>query len=300
MEANMKKVGWIGIGKMGSRMSRRLLEHGYPVCVYDIDSTNFASLAESGAEFAESPAELARRSDYVFSMIPNSAVLKTVLEQEDGLLRVKGGYTLIDMSTLDPESSLIFAEKLSEAGVGYLRAPVTGSTEYAEKGTLGVMVSGDRALFDELMPLFEILGDRRTYLGDAEQARYMKIAVNLMVGVTMQMLAEALVLGEKSGIGWDDLVDMIADSAAAAPIVRFKADALKKRDFSPMSTAYVAEKDLRFALDIAKEKGISLPLTALTTQYYAAMRAHGLGDMDYSGILLLNEKFNEITSKKGD
>ncbi|MDR1246979.1 MAG: NAD(P)-dependent oxidoreductase [Clostridiales Family XIII bacterium] len=290
----MKRVGWIGVGKMGSRMSRRLLEQGYTLNVYDVDPTNIAALKESGAGVAGSPAELAKMSDYVFSMIPNSAVLKTVLEQENGLLQVRGGYTLIDMSTLDPASSLLFAEKLSEAGIGYLRAPVTGSTEYAEKGTLGVMVSGDEALFNEILPLFKILGNRQTYLGDAEQARYMKISVNLMVGVTMQMLAEALVLGEKAGIKWDDLIDMISDSAAAAPIVKFKADALKNRDFSPMSTARVAEKDLQFALDIAKDEGISLPLTALTTQYYAAMRLHGLGDIDYSGILLLNEKFNKI------
>jgi 3-hydroxyisobutyrate dehydrogenase/glyoxylate/succinic semialdehyde reductase len=279
---------------MGGRMSRRLLEAGYPLRVYDIDPANAAALQARGAEIATSPAELARASDYVFSMIPHSAVLKTVLEQADGLLQVKGGYTLIDMSTLDPASSLVFAEKLSAAGVGYLRAPVTGSTEYAEKGTLGVMVSGDEALFHELLPLFKIIGSRQTYLGDAEQARYMKISINLMVGVTMQMLAEALVLGEKVGIKWENLVDMIADSAAAAPIVKFKADALKNRDFSPMSAARTAEKDLQFALAIAKEEGLALPLAALTTQYYAAMRSQGLGDIDYSGILLLNEKFNHL------
>ncbi|GHV45559.1 dehydrogenase [Synergistales bacterium] len=290
----MKRVGWIGVGRMGSRMSRRLLEQGYPLTVYDVNSENAAALEKDGAKVAQTPKELAQKSDYVFSMIPNSAILRTVLEQESGLLQVRGGYTLIDMSTLDPSNSLQFAEKLSAAGVGYLRAPVTGSTEYAEKGTLGVMVSGDKALFDELLPLFKILGNRQTYLGDGEQARYMKISINLMVGVTMQMLAEALVLGEKTGIAWESLIDMIADSAAAAPIVKFKTDALKNRDFSPMSTVRVAEKDLQLALDIAKEEGLSLPLTALTTQYYAAMRSNDLGDIDYSGILLLNEKLNNL------
>lgn len=289
----MKTVGWIGVGNMGSRMSRRLMEAGWPLWVYDINPAACQKLVQNGAQLAASPARLAQSCDYVFTMVPNTAVLRQIVDGPEGLLQASD-FILVDMSTLDPAGSAEIAARLAEAGIRYLRAPVTGSTEFAEKGTLGIMASGDEAVYKELLPLLQVLGNRQSLLGNAEQARHMKIAINMMVGVTMQMLAESLVLGEKVGIEWETLVDLIADSAAAAPIVKFKTEALKKRDFAPMATAMVLEKDLQLALDIAKDEALALPLTAFTKQYYAAMRAAGQGALDYSAILLVNEKLNGL------
>ncbi|HML38103.1 MAG TPA: NAD(P)-dependent oxidoreductase, partial [Bacillota bacterium] len=276
----MKKVGWIGVGKMGSRMSRRLQANGYPLVVFDTNPDMARELIANGAEMASSPKDLAEKVDYVFTMIPNTAILEEIVSGPEGLTEAKGDYILIDMSTVAPDGSARVAEALTKAGAGFLRAPVSGSTSFAEEGTLAVMVSGDRALYDEVLPLFKILGNRQTYIGEGELSRYVKIAINMMVNITMQMFSEAVVLGEKAGVPWDVLIDLIVDSAPASPNLKAKVDRIKKRDWTAMSTVTTSIKDLQLALDIAKDEGIALPLTSMVKEYYNAMKNNGWADLD--------------------
>ncbi|HWQ78357.1 MAG TPA: NAD(P)-dependent oxidoreductase [Anaerovoracaceae bacterium] len=291
----MKKVGWIGVGKMGSRMSRRLQENGYPLMVFDTNPDAAKDLIASGAAMASSPKDLAEKVDYVFTMIPNTAILEEVVSGPGGLTEANGDYILIDMSTVAPDGSARVAEALAKTGAGFLRAPVSGSTSFAEEGTLAVMVSGDRALYDEVLPLFKILGNRQTYIGEGELSRYVKIAINMMVNITMQMFSEAVILGKKAGVPWDVLIDLIADSAPASPNLKAKVDRIKKRDWTAMSTVTTSIKDLQLALDIAKDEGIALPLTSIVKEYYGAMKNNGWADLDFGAILLLNEKMNNLS-----
>ena len=291
----MNKIGWIGVGRMGSRMSKRLLDAGYPLYVCDSYRPNAEAMQKQGAVIIDTPKELVQICDYVFSMIPNGKILRDIMYGPAGLIAgATSGKVLIDMSTIDPDTSAEVAEKIAPSGADFLRATVTGSTAFAEAGTLGIMVSGDKEVFDAALPMLKILGNRQRYLGEQEQARYMKITINMMLGVAMQMLGEALCLGEKAGINWNMLIECICDSAAATPMFKAKEDALKHRDFTAMATADMMKKDMLIAMDLADKMYLNLPLTSITTNYYNSMDVHGLGEVDYSGLVLVNEILNKI------
>lgn len=294
----MNKLGWIGVGKMGQRMSRHLLCDENKLYVFDTFQANADVLVKEGAEAAASPAELATKADIMFSMIPNGKILLDIIAGENGLLKtIQPGQVLVDMSTVDPKSSAEAAKLLEEKGAIMMRAPVSGSTMFAESGTLKIMVSGDKATFDRVRPFLAKIGDRQTYLGDGEQARYIKLAINMMIGNMSQMVAESLVFCQAGGLDWETAIDLIADSAAASPMVKAKADALKRRDFSPTSTNRFMEKDMHMVVDIAHEKGLALPCTSLCDQMYNGMIGGGRGELDYYSLLLINEEMNGIHHK---
>lgn len=291
----MKKIGFIGLGKMGSRMALRLLRAGNRLYVNDTVKAAAEPLMAEGAVFAEKPCDLCGHADYIFLSIPNAAVLKEVVCGEKGILeKAEPGLIIVDLSTIDPKSSAEVNEKIMARGCSFLRASVTGSTAYAEAGTLGIMASGDREVYEELLPFLQVLSSRQRYLGEGEQARFMKICINMMLGTTMQMLAESLVLGEKAGIDWNMMIECICDSAAAPDIVKAKEKALKERDFSAMATSRMMEKDMNIAMELARDYELCLPLAAVSRQFYNAMRGNGLGDIDYSGLVLLNEKLDGL------
>lgn len=291
----MQKIGWIGTGKMGGRMAKRLLERGYPLAVCDVVRENKAELLQLGAEDCPSPAVLAESADVLISIIPNQFVLEEIVCGENGILRtMRAGQIFADMSTVDPQTSSRVAKAVEEAGGVFLRAPVSGSTAYAASGDLKVMVSGRREAYDEMLPIFEILANRQFYLGKGEEARHAKIAVNMMLSCTMQMMAESLVYAQKTGLDWEAILDVIGESAAASPVVKFKLEAYKKRDFTPMSTIDTSVKDANLALQTAKDMGFCLPMTALANHLATAVQAKGMGHLDYSAVLLLAEEMNGI------
>lgn len=289
------KIGWIGVGLMGSRMSKRLLDAGYEVCVCDPVKENREKLVAAGASCASSPATLAKVTDIIFCMIPNASVLLNIVSGDDGILKtMPRDFVIVDMSTIDPDSSAQAASAIEAAGGHFIRSTVTGSTEFAENGTLGIMVSGEKAIYESVLPILKILGNRQHYLGDAEQSRYMKICINMMIGTSMQMLAESAVLGEKAGLDWEKMIECICDSAAASPIIKAKKEMFQKRDFTPMCTALTLEKDMEIALSLGKKHALSLPITSISKQNYTAMCSHGLEGMDYAAILMINEILNGL------
>ena len=294
----MANIGFIGLGKMGSRMSKRLLNAGHTLFVNDKIREAADPLVSSGAVFLENPCDLCGYVDYIFLSIPNALVLTEVVDGENGILKkAEPGLIIVDLSTIDPQSSAEVNKKIEAKGCKFLRASVTGSTEYAEKGTLGIMASGDRTIYERVLPMLKVIGNRQRYLGDKEQARFMKICINMMLGTTMQMLAESLVLGEKANIDWETMIECICDSAAAADIIKAKEQALKDRDFSAMATSRMMEKDMNIAMELARDYELSLPLAAVSRQFYNAMRGNHLGEIDYSGLVILNEKLDGLEVK---
>ena len=202
MSLNDLKIGWIGAGKMGGPMSRNLVAAGAEVIVFDPVAANVEAVVAGGAQAGASNQDLAQRADIVVSMIPNDVVLRSIALGDDGILvTMKSGATYLDMSTVSPQASAEISADAEAKGIGYVRAPVSGSTVLAEAATLTIMASGPKASYEKCVPLFEVLGAQNFYLGDSEQARYLKLVVNLLVGTTGAVLAEALTLGRK-GACW--------------------------------------------------------------------------------------------------
>jgi len=288
-------LGWIGLGKMGNPMSTHLLKTGYKLTVYDIVPSAMNALTQQGATAAESAADVAGRADIVISMIPDDPALQAVAEGPRGILQsAKQGLIYIDMSTVSPAVSARVGKMAEEKGIRFLRATVSGSTESAISATLTILVSGPEDAFVQVRPIFEKLGKKVFHVGPDDQARYLKLLVNMMVGITSAMTAEALIFGKRGGLDWDQMIDIINNSVIASPLIGFKTPLLKKRDFPAAFTAAQMTKDFDLALDTGRKMDIPMPLTALVRQLYGAMKATGKAELDYFGLLTQMEEMAGI------
>ena len=269
-----RKIGWVGLGKMGLPMAGRLLNAGLKLKVYNRTPGRSELLTARGAVIAGSAQELARDCNVIFTMISDDQALEAVALGPSGLAQTaSNGCAFIDMSTVSPGSSSRVAALAAERGIRYLRAPVSGSTHFAESGALTIFASGSKDVFDECLDIFEILGQKTFYLGAQEQARYLKLAINLMVGATALMTAEALTLGTRGGLEWEQMIEAMANSAVASPLIGYKSKALKNRDFTPTFTAVQMAKDLQLALSAGQAFECLMPLTALVRQFLGTMKA---------------------------
>jgi 3-hydroxyisobutyrate dehydrogenase-like beta-hydroxyacid dehydrogenase len=230
-------------------------------------------------------------------MIPDDPALEAVAAGPQGIFRsARQDMIYIDMSTVSPAASARIANIAEEKGVRYLRAPVSGSTESAVSAALTILVSGPEDAFVQCRPIFDILGQKVFHVGPDDQARYLKLLVNMMVGVTSAMTAEALIFGKRGGLNWHQMIDIINNSVIASPLIGFKAQLLKERNFSPAFTAAQMAKDFDIALDTGRKMDIPLPLTALVRQLYGAMKATGKAELDYFGLLAQMEEMAGIKS----
>ena len=288
-------LGWIGVGKMGTPMSTHLLKAGYQLAVYDVVPSAMSALTEQGATAANSPAEVTDQADIIISMIPDDPALEAVTIGSQGIFQSeRQGLIYIDMSTVSPATSARIGAEAEKRGIQYLRATVSGSTESAVTAALTILVSGPEDAFDKCRGIFEKLGRKVFYVGPGDQARYLKLLVNIMVGITSAMTAEALTFGKCGGIDWDQMIDIINNSVVASPLIGFKVQLLKERRYAPMFTATQMAKDFDLALDTGRNMDIPMPLTALTRQLYGAMKATGKGELDYFGLVALMEEMAGI------
>jgi len=282
-----QRIGFIGLGKMGLPMARHLLGHGHAVMGFDtVVERNQAGRA-GGLEIAASAKELMSGCGTIVSSLPNDAALEAIAL---ALARdAPAGTVYVDTSTVSIEASSRVHAWLEAAGITYLRCTVSGNSHMAEAAQLTVMVSGDRRAFDAAAPLFGAWGPTCFYLGAAEQARLMKLVINLMIMLTSGMLAEALTLGRKGGLAWADMWQVIAASAVASPIVKAKAGPLGRRDFSPTFTVGQMRKDVGLILDAGATLNVPLGLTALAAQLLASASALGGTGDDYASVIKVVE-----------
>jgi 3-hydroxyisobutyrate dehydrogenase-like beta-hydroxyacid dehydrogenase len=275
-------LGWIGAGKMGGPMSRRLVEAQHPVLVLEPDPHNRALAVEAGAQAAPDLAALGAQAGIVFSMIPNDAVFRQIVLGAGGLAGTMArGTVLVDMSTVSPAVSKEVAGALAAGGIDYLRAPVSGSTALAKAGTLSVMASGPRAVYDRVEPLLAAFSAKRFYLGEAEQARYLKLVVNSLVGATSSLLAEALAFGRKGDLSLADMLDVIGHSAVASPLIGYKRDMVVSGDYAPAFTVEQMIKDFDLIMDTARTDHVPMMMAALVRQQYEQAFADGDGQRDF-------------------
>lgn len=275
-------IGWAGIGKMGAPMSRRVLEAGYRVHVFEPLPENRATIVAQGANVSHSLEDLAVSSDVIILTIPNDAVLRDLVFGENGLSTVmKAGQILVEMSTVSPAISAEVDNAMAARGVAYLRAPVSGSTATASAGTLSVMASGPEDAFKRLEPIFECFSSRRFYVGGAEEARYLKLVLNALVGATSALLGEALTLGLKGNLSLETMLNVICESAVASPLIAYKRDLLIQRNFDPAFSVSQMMKDFDLILDAARSDHIPMYMASMIRQQYETAYTEGLAEKDF-------------------
>lgn len=290
-------IGWIGLGKMGLPMATHLVAAGYPVAVFNRSPEKAKPLVEKGARCIERVQDLARDSDIVFSMIADDHALLDIAAGENGALEaLRPGSVFVDMSTVSPSASERVAVVARSNGIRYLRAPVSGSTAMAVAASLTVLVSGPSDAYNEVEALFRVVGKKIYYLGTEEQARYMKLSINMMLGITAAMMSEAMIFSERVGVDWHQMIEVINNSAVASPLIGYKAKMLSERDFTSMFTTSQMAKDFDLALDAARSLNVPLPITALTRQFLGATIASGRGESDFFSYVALLEELAGLSA----
>ncbi len=281
-------AGWIGAGKMGTPMARRLLATGLSVAVTEPDPDARAALAGAGAEVAADLSVQAGR-DIVFATLPNDAALRSVVlgaAETPGLAaRLSRGAIFVEMSTVSPECSAEVAAVMDASGILYLRAPVSGSTVTAEQGALTVLASGDAGAWDAALPLIRAFSTKQFFLGPGEEARFMKLVINTLVGANAAILAEALSLGASGGLTARTMVEVINESAVASPLFRYKSDMIASGDYAPAFTIQQMIKDFTLISDAGRANGVPLLTSGLILELYRTAANAGLDQEDFFALI---------------
>jgi 2-hydroxy-3-oxopropionate reductase len=289
------RVGYIGLGIMGKPMARHLLEAGYPVVVHNRSRGAVTELVGQGATEAGSPAEVARASDVIFTCLPNSPDVELVATGPGGIVEgLRAGTIYADMSTISPVTTKRVAAAVAAKGAAMLDAPVSGGQIGAEKATLSIMVGGDEAAFGRVLPLFQVMGKNVVYIGASGAGQIAKAANQIVVGLTHEAIAEALVLAAKAGVDPARVVQAISGGAARCWALENRAPRVIKRDFEPGFYSAYHLKDLGIALDAAGEVGAVLPVTALVRELYRSLVSNGEGKLDHSAIIRVIERLSDV------
>jgi 3-hydroxyisobutyrate dehydrogenase-like beta-hydroxyacid dehydrogenase len=284
----MPGIGFIGIGAMGSRMARRLLAAGYPLTVYNRTPAKVQPLLAQGAQAAASPQALAASSDIILLSLADDAAVESLVLGRDGIVAAaQPGTICVDMSTIAPATSRTIAEVARQNAVAVLDAPVSGSVAQIEAGTLMIFVGGDAAIYQRCQPILDELGTS-CYMGSSGAGTTMKLVANALLGVGMQALAEAIVLGEKAGLNRDRLLDVLGQTAVVAPSHKGKLENARHGDYPIAFALRLMYKDFGLILRTARELAVPMPVTAAAQQICAAEYAHG-HEEDYSAVISLME-----------
>lgn len=288
-----KKIGFIGLGAMGNHMARNLIKAGYDLTVHDMNPQPVKEAVALGAKEAKSSGEAARNVEIVITMLPADDEVKAVVLGPEGVLEgAKIGTVLIDMSSIAPHTSEHVAAEAQKKGVKFLDAPVSGGTIGAEKGTLTIMVGGDKALLDEHMEILQAVGTTIYHVGDIGMGETVKMVNQMLVGINLAGIAEAFVMGTKLGVAPEVLYKVIRASSGNSFLIDHRVpNYIFKGDFTQPGFAIdLLRKDLGLALESAKVNKVPLFLTGLAYQYYTRAAAEGLGKKDMSAVIELLEK----------
>jgi len=279
-------IGWIGAGRMGAALARRLLDAGYDVAVYNRTSSKTAALVEHGAVAVGRPVDLAGR-DVVFSMVSSSADLEDVTNGEGGLLTAPdvSPKVLIDSSTVSVEASAAVRVAALKRDTEFLAAPVSGNAKVVKAGRVTVAVSGPRPVFDQMRPLLETLAQAVMYVGEDELARLVKIAHNVFLGVVIQSLAEITVLAEKGGVSRAAFLEFLNQSVMGSTFSRYKTPALVHLDFTPTFTMPLLRKDFDLGLAAARALEVPMPVASAAAQLVSSAVGAGLTDQDFASLI---------------
>lgn len=282
MTRKPENVAFIGIGKMGLPISVLVAKAGYTVTAFDQSAARLAAAREQGISVADSPTEAVNGRSVVITSLPDDGALRAVMLGPNGLIAAMApNAVLIETSTVSAEASGEIDAAARGRGIAYLRAPVSGNASIVHTGALTCFVSGPREVFESSQPVFAAFTRAQTYLGPGEEARYAKLAVNLMIAVSAAMMAESLALARKGGIGWRDILQVLGDSAVASPMVKYKTPPLATRNFESTFSCRQMAKDLDLILGAAHAVSVPLQLAAQVRETYGSLIAQGEGETDF-------------------
>jgi 3-hydroxyisobutyrate dehydrogenase-like beta-hydroxyacid dehydrogenase len=274
---SQRNIAWIGAGKMGLPICKRLKAAGHEVKVLARRPAQGQALAALGFTSAESVAETVRSADVVFTSVTDDNALSDVALNPAFATALKAGAVFIDISTVSPAISAQIAAQLPKS-IAFLRSPVSGSTGMAETGTLTALVSGPKQAFVDMTDIFAAFTKKAFHLGGGEEARFLKLAINSMVAATSALLGEALAFGAKSGLTHASMLEVIAQSAVASPLIGYKKDMIISGDYKAAATLNMLKKDLDLLISTANAQQIALPVNSMIRDIYAAAAEQGLGE----------------------
>ena len=284
-DTSRPRIALLGIGLMGLRVGRRLLQAGYPVAAWNRSPAKAELLGADGASVCQSPAEATAQADITISLLENGSVVGDVLFSQGGAQGMARGSLFIDMASIQPREARDHAARLGELDVAHLDAPVSGGTVGAEAGTLAIMVGGKSADFDRARQVFEALG-RATLVGPHGAGQLTKLANQMIVGITIGAVAEALLFAAKGGADMAKVREAIGGGFADSRILQLHGQRMVERDFAPRGSMKTQLKDIRNVLATANEIGFDAPVTTLFEALYAQGIDHGLGELDHSGLFV--------------
>ncbi|MGH7333238.1 MAG: NAD(P)-dependent oxidoreductase [Candidatus Rokuibacteriota bacterium] len=299
----MATLGFVGLGAMGGRMAKRLLDAGHTVIGYNRTVAKARWLTEAGLRLASTPREVGATAEATFTMVTDPAALEAVTEGPDGILAgLRPGAVLIDMSTVSPQTSRALAEKVAAHGAAMLAAPVSGSPITLEAGQLSFMVGGEPAVLERVRSYLTAIGPTITHVGEIGLATTMKIATNLGLAVQMLAFSEAVALAEKAGIPRERAVETLLRSVVASPMVRYRGPFVLQMPAEALFDVPMIQKDLRLALELGRSLGVPLPTTAIAQEMMTAARGLGVGHFDFAVVFDVLAVMSGLspTAKQGD
>jgi 2-hydroxy-3-oxopropionate reductase len=287
------KVGFVGLGIMGTSMARNLIEDGHELVIHNRTRAKAEKLAKLGAEVATSPRVVAGRSDVIITMLPGPPEVEEVLAGENGLLEgVRDGSLIVDMSTSSPLLAQELSRTANTRGVGMLDAPVSGGDIGAIEGTLSIMVGGEKEDFERARPLFEAMGKTIVHVGAAGAGQTVKACNQIVVALVIEAVSEALVLGSKAGVKPEKVMEVLSGGLAANKVMEVKGEKFLSHDFAAGGKVEYHRKDLGISLAAGREYGVALPVTALVDQLFGTLVAQGKGGWDHSALITLIEEWS--------
>lgn len=279
----MANLGYVGLGVMGGRMAKRLMDAGHTVVGHNRTRSKAQWLIDGGMRWAGSPREVAEKGDVVFSMVTNTAAVNAITSGSEGILEgLTPGKIYIDMSTTSPANSRELAKKVAERGARMLDAPVSGSVSTLEEGKLSIMVGGERQTFEAVLPILQDIGPKVTHVGENGLAVAMKIATNLSLAVQMLAFSEGVLLAEKSGIKRETAVEVLLNSVIASPMVKYRGPFVLGMPEEAWFDVDMMQKDTQLALEMGRTLEVPLPTTAVTNEFLTAARGMGLAKQDFA------------------
>ncbi|KAK9280842.1 hypothetical protein L1049_003732 [Liquidambar formosana] len=285
-DEGLTRVGFLGLGIMGSPMAQNLIKAGCDVTVWNRTKSKCDPLISLGAKYEPSPAEVAASCDVTFAMLadPESAV--DIACGKDGAAGgMSPGKGYVDVSTVDGTTCKLISEHIKATGALFLEAPVSGSKKPAEDGQLIFLTAGDRSLYEMVAPLLDIMGKSKFFLGDVGNGAAMKLVVNMIMGSMMASFSEGLLLSEKVGLDPNVLVEVISQGAISAPMFSTKGPSMAQSLYPTAFPLKHQQKDLRLALKLAESVSQPIPIAAATNELYKVAKSHGLSDQDFSAVI---------------
>lgn len=277
-------IGFIGLGLMGKPMAQNLLKAGFPLTIWNRTASKADDLVRGGAKLAANPREVAERSDVLITIVSDPPAVEEVLFKDGALAALRKGSVLVDSSTVSPELARKLAGACKDRGVDFLDAPVTGGTWGAEKGELVFMIGGDKAVYERVKPALDAMGKKFFLLGPNGAGQTIKLAMNLLYALEVQAFAESLALVAAGGVEPEKLVEVMQSSMGRAPILDIKAPSMLKHEFPASFPLRLMHKDVRLALELARQQKIDLPAGSAAYTTYSAVKEQSTDDPDYAAV----------------